>query len=130
GPQIRGRSDTESWGELHLALTLIGLNIVFFTMHCLGLMGMPRRYSVYSVLLPYQRLLLPLNQLATIGAFILAFGQLPFFYNMIRSRWVGPVAGDDPWADSTPGPWRSPLEEGAPEVPAVEASPGGGNGGR
>ena len=49
---------------------------------------------------------------------------------MIKSRWVGPVAAEDPWADRGPGPWRSPLDEGPSEVPTVEASPGGGNGGR
>jgi heme/copper-type cytochrome/quinol oxidase subunit 1 len=67
-----------------------------------------------------------------VGAFILAFGQLPFFYNMIRSRWVGTVVTEDPWADRGPAPWRSPLEEEptVPEVPPMEASPGGGNGGR
>ncbi len=129
-PRITGRMYDERLGKLHFWVTLVGLNLVFFTMHFLGLMGMPRRYADYHVLLPFQPLLLPLNQLATVGAFILAFGQLPFFYNMIKSRWVGPVVTEDPWADRSPAPWRSPLEEGAPEVPPVEASPGGGNGGR
>ena len=129
-PRMTGRMYNETWGKIHFVLTLVGLNLVFFTMHFLGLMGMPRRYADYSVLLPFQPLLLPLNQLATVGAFILAFGQLPFFYNMIKSRWVGPVVTDDPWADRGPAPWRSPLEEPLPEVPPVEASPGGGNGGR
>jgi len=131
-PRITGRMYNEGLGKLHFALTLIGLNLVFFTMHFLGLMGMPRRYADYSVLLPFQPLLLPLNQLATVGAFILAFGQLPFLYNMIKSRWVGPVVTEDPWADRSPAPWRSPLQEEptVPQAPPTEASPGGGNGGR
>src|SRR3989449_2860355 len=131
-PRITGRMYNEGLGKLHFALTLIGLNLVFFTMHFLGLMGMPRRYADYSVLLPFQPLLLPLNQLATVGAFILAFGQLPFLYNMIKSRWVGPVVTEDPWADRSPAPWRSPLEEEptVPQAPPTEASPGGGHGGR
>jgi len=131
-PRITGRMYHEGWGKVHFALTMIGLNMVFFTMHFLGLMGMPRRYADYSVLLPFQPLLLPLNQLATVGAFILAFGQLPFLYNMIKSRWVGPVVTEDPWADRSPAPWRSPLEEEptVPQAPPSEASPGGGNGGR
>jgi len=131
-PRITGRMYHEGWGKVHFALTMIGLNMVFFTMHFLGLMGMPRRYADYTVLLPFQPLLLPLNQLATVGAFILAFGQLPFFYNMIKSRWVGRVVTEDPWADRRPATWRSPLEEEptVPEAPPMEASPGGGNGGR
>jgi cytochrome c oxidase subunit I len=130
-PMMTGRRYDERLGRVHFWLTLVGLNLVFFTMHFLGLMGMPRRYADYTVLLPFQPLLLPLNQLATVGAFVLAFGQLPFFYNMIKSRWVGPVVTEDPWADRGPAPWRSPLEEEpAPEAPPAEVSPGGGNGGR
>ena len=131
-PRITGRMYDERLGKIHFWLTLVGLNLVFFTMHFLGLMGMPRRYASYDVLLPFQPLLLPLNQLATVGAFILAFGQLPFLYNMIKSRWVGTVVTEDPWADRSPGPWRSPLEEEptVPSVPPIETSPGGGNGGR
>src|SRR3989442_12019694 len=131
-PRMTGRMYNETWGKIHFVLTLVGLNLVFFTMHFLGVMGMPRRYADYSVLLPFQPLLLPLNQLATVGAFILAFGQLPFLYSMIKSRWVGPVVTEDPWADRSPAPWRSPLEEEptVPQAPPTEASPGGGNGGR
>src|SRR3990172_7696202 len=126
-PKMAGRMYNESLGKLHFILTIVGLNVVFFTMHFLGLMGMPRRYATYTALLPFQPLLLPLNQLATIGAFILAFGQLPFIYNMIKSRWVGRVVVEDPWADRGMQPWKSPLEE--PTVPATKAHLGGGNGG-
>lgn len=126
-PRMTGRMYDERLGKLHFWLTMIGLNMVFFTMHFLGLMGMPRRYASYTELLPFQPLLLPLNQLATIGAFILAFGQLPFIYNMIRSRWVGRVVVEDPWADHGMQPWKSPLDE--PVVPATKAHLGGGNGG-
>ncbi len=126
-PRITGRMYDERLGKLHFWITMIGLNLVFFTMHFLGLMGMPRRYASYTELLPFQPLLLPLNQLATVGAFLLAFGQLPFFYNMIKSRWVGPAIVEDPWADRGTQPWRSPLEE--PTVPATKPQLGGGNGG-
>ncbi len=130
-PRMTGRMYDERWGRIHFWLTLIGLNLVFFTMHFLGLMGMPRRYADYS-LLPNLPLLTLLNRLATVGAFILAIGQLPFFYNMIKSRWAGRVVTEDPWADRSPTPWRSPLQEEptVPEAPPLETSPGGGNGGR
>ena len=127
-PKMAGRMYNESLGKLHFVLTIVGLNMVFFTMHFLGLMGMPRRYADYTVLLPFQPLLLPLNQLATIGAFLLGIGQIPFFYNMIKSRWAGPVITEDPWADRGPSPWQSPLEEPTP-VPTTGAEPGGGGGG-
>ncbi len=127
-PKMAGRMYNESLGKLHFVLTIVGLNMVFFTMHFLGLMGMPRRYADYTVLLPFQPLLLPLNQLATIGAFLLGIGQIPFFYNMIKSRWAGPVVTEDPWADRGPPPWQNPLEE-PPPVPTTGAEPGGGGGG-
>ena len=126
-PRMTGRMYSERWGKIHFWLTMIGLNLVFFTMHFLGLMGMPRRMADYS-LLPNLPLLTLLNRLATVGAFILAFGQLPFFYNMIKSRWTGPVAAEDPWADRGPMPWRSPLEE--PTAPPTKAQIGNGGGGR
>ncbi len=126
-PRITGRMYNERWGKIHFVLTLVGLNMVFFTMHFLGLAGMPRRYADYTPLLPFQPILLPLNQFATIGAFILAFGQLPFFYNMLKSRWTGPVVVEDPWADRGPTPWKSPLEE--PTSPPARAQTGNGGGG-
>src|SRR3989337_1677347 len=118
-PKMAGRMYNESLGKLHFILTIVGLNMVFFTMHFLGLMGMPRRYADYTVLLPFQPLLLPLNQLATIGAFLLGIGQIPFFYNMIKSRWAGPVITEDPWADRGPSPCRAP-----PRSPRPSPRPG------
>jgi cytochrome c oxidase subunit 1 len=126
-PRITGRMYNERWGKIHFVLTLVGLNMVFFTMHFLGLAGMPRRYADYTTLLPFQPILLPLNQFATIGAFVLAFGQLPFFYNMLKSRWTGPVVAEDPWADRGATPWRNPLEE--PTAPPAKAETGNGGGG-
>jgi cytochrome c oxidase subunit 1 len=95
-PRMTGRMYNEKLGQVHFVLTLIGMNLVFFTMHILGLMGMPRRVFDYSVM-PNLGLLTSLNLLATVGAFILGFAQLIFFHNMVTSALNGEPSDPDPW---------------------------------
>jgi len=90
-PRFTGRMYSESLARWHFALAMIGLNMVFFTMHFLGLQGMPRRYASYDPALEQ------MNQFATVGAFILAFSTLLFFINMLWSMKKGPYASADPW---------------------------------
>ncbi|MCZ6724699.1 MAG: cytochrome-c oxidase, partial [Thaumarchaeota archaeon] len=71
--------------------TSIGLYLTFFTFTALGLEGMPRRVVDY---LPE---LMPLNQIATFGAIIIAISQLVLLYNMLHSWLKGRKAEDDPW---------------------------------
>ncbi len=97
-PTMTGRMYNERLGQIHFVLTFIGMNLTFFTMHFIGLAGMLRRTFDYSIELRYWPELAPLNLVASIGAFILGVGQLPFFYNMIVSKWRGKPAPADPWA--------------------------------
>jgi cytochrome c oxidase subunit 1 len=97
-PKVTGRYYNEGLGKLHFALTIIGMNIVFFTMHFMGLEGMPRRIYDYSLILPYHPDLTLQNQIASVGAAILGAGQLIFFANMLWSLRTGRPAPADPWA--------------------------------
>ena len=90
-PRMTGRMYSERLAHWHFALTIIGLNLVFFTFHFLGLSGMPRR--VYD----YVPSLWTLNWLATVGAFVLGLGQLFFIANVARSYFRGPRVSADPW---------------------------------
>ncbi len=72
------------------------MNMVFFPMHILGIVGMNRRYYDYSHLLDIS-VVQPLNLLATVGAFILGFAMLIFFYNMVNSTIRGEPSEPDPW---------------------------------
>ena len=90
-PTMTGRMYDERLGKVHFVLTFVGMNLTYFVMHYLGILGMPRR--VYD---PPSQFLLG-NELSMVGAMILGGCQLIFFYNMVRSMRHGPKAPADPW---------------------------------
>lgn len=101
-PKLTGRMLDERLGKIHFWLLFIGFHTTFLIQHWLGIEGMPRRYADY----------LPgdgkdwefMNQVSTIGAFVLASSMLPFFYNVYVSRRSPLVNTDDPWG------WGRSLE--------------------
>ncbi|MEE9164274.1 MAG: cbb3-type cytochrome c oxidase subunit I [Thermoplasmata archaeon] len=95
-PRMSGRMYNERQGVWHFVLTLIGFNLTFFPMHFMGYLGAPRRYADLLDAAAHP-LMAPLNLLATIGAFILAFAMLLFFYNLVRSTMTGPPSEPEPW---------------------------------
>src|SRR5262249_57880994 len=46
-PKMTGRMYDERLGKLHFWLTFVSFNATFFTMHYIGLRGMPRRVFDY-----------------------------------------------------------------------------------
>jgi cytochrome c oxidase subunit 1 len=107
-PKITGRLLNEKLGKWHFWLTLIGLNLTFFPMHFIGLLGMPRRIYTYRPDLG----LTGMNLTSTIGAFTIAFALLFFIYNVWRTRKHGERAGNNPWGGAT-------LEWAVPSPPPV-----------
>ncbi|HET6917956.1 MAG TPA: cytochrome c oxidase subunit I [Jiangellaceae bacterium] len=98
-PKVTGRVLDERWGKLHFWMTLVGFHLTFFVQHILGLEGMPRRVADYFDSDGFTGL----NQISSIGAFLLATSTLPFLWNAVqtlRGR-LGRVAGDDPWGGQT-----------------------------
>ncbi len=92
-PKMTGKYLGERLGQLQFWLIMIGLNLTFFPMHILGLLGMPRRYYTYSGNVGWNEL----NLIATIGAFTIGLGVMVFLYNFIISLKSGQKAGTDPW---------------------------------
>jgi cytochrome c oxidase subunit I len=96
-PKMTGRLLSEPLGILHFWLTFIGMNLTFFPMHFLGLLGMPRRIYTYSTDLGVDRM----NLWSSIGAFMIGLGMVVFMYNLWRTRRHGAVAGPNPWNGAT-----------------------------
>jgi cytochrome c oxidase subunit 1 len=116
-PKMFGKVLDEGLGKLHFWLQLIGFNLTFFPMHLIGLHGMPRRVYTYPKGLGFEGM----NQLETVGAFVLAAGFAVFLYNVWKTWRSGPPAPADPWNGATlewsiPSP---PQEWNFPEIPVV-----------
>ncbi len=100
-PKFTGKMLDERLGKIHFWLTFVGFHTTFLIQHWLGVEGMPRRYADY---LPSDGFT-TLNQISTIGAFVLAAAMLPFLYNVYKTARSAPmVDSDDPWG------WGRSLE--------------------
>lgn len=89
--KMSGRQYPELLGRIHFALTFIGVNMIFFPMHFMGLAGMPRRIP------DYPDAYAGWNYISSLGAYLTGFASLLFifiaFYTVVWGRRVG----DNPW---------------------------------
>jgi cytochrome c oxidase subunit 1 len=90
-PKMTGYMYNEKLGNLHFWLLFIGVNLVFFPQHFLGLAGMPRRYIDYPDAYALW------NFWSSIGAYIAGLGTLVFLYTVYEAFSKKRVAGDNPW---------------------------------
>jgi cytochrome c oxidase subunit 1 len=96
-PKVFGRLLNERLGKLHFWLAFIGVNVTFFPMHFIGMLGMPRRVYTYSAELGVG----DMNFAATIGALTLGFSTLVLVYNVWHTTVRGERAGKNPWGAAT-----------------------------
>ena len=96
-PLITGRFLHEGMGKFHFWISFLGSYLIYFPMHYLGFVGVPRRYyQMYdSEFITTSTTFL--NQFITIVALIVGFSQLIFLYNLITSAKLGKKAGKNPW---------------------------------
>ncbi|MFB6179753.1 MAG: cbb3-type cytochrome c oxidase subunit I [Halorientalis sp.] len=98
-PLVTGRMYQRRLAKWHFWLTMIGTNLTFFPMILLGYMGMPRRYATYNLIsVGPLSMMTTLHRLATLGALVLAVGQLIFVWNIVTS-WIegARIETADPW---------------------------------
>jgi cytochrome c oxidase subunit I len=98
-PKMTGYTYEEWIGKLHFWVTFIGVNLIFFPQHFLGLAGMPRR------IVDYPDAFADWNYVSSIGSYISAFGVLIFLFGMARAFLRKEKAGNNPW-----GPGATTLE--------------------
>jgi len=92
-PKMSGRMMNETLGHIHFWVFFIGVNILFFPMHFLGLQAMQRRVPDYTPALEHW------NTIASYGYAIMGVSMLVFFVNLFWSLAAGKKAGDSPWGD-------------------------------
>jgi cytochrome c oxidase subunit I len=82
-------------GGLHFWIMFVGVNLVFFPQHFLGLQGMPRRYIDYPEGFEYW------NKISSIGYAITLVGVIVFLIMLIESmiRRVPATASGNPWGE-------------------------------
>jgi cytochrome c oxidase subunit I len=92
-PKMSGRLYNELLGQLHFWIFFVGVNVLFFPMHFLGMQGMPRRYPDYPDAYAHY------NEMATTGYVIMAASMVIFFVNVIWSLAAGRRAEGNPWGE-------------------------------
>ena len=117
-PKVTGRLLSDTLGKLHFWVTFLGAYAIFFPLHYVGLMGVPRRYYEMGEMAFVPPSTATLNAFITVVALIVGAAQLVFVFNLVRSLRRGRPAGDNPWGATT-------LEWQTPQTP-----PGHGNWGK
>ena len=90
-PKMTGYTYSSMLARIHFALTFVGVNIVFFPMHFLGLQGMPRRYIDYNVGFEYW------NRIESYGNLISMAGVIVFLACVIHAFMAKRPAPANPW---------------------------------
>ncbi|MFG1956625.1 cytochrome c oxidase subunit I [Nonomuraea sp. NPDC049028] len=103
-PKMTGRMLDDRLGKVHFWTLFIGFHTTFLIQHWLGAMGMPRRYADYSAADGFTGM----NEISSIGAFLLGASTLPFLYNVWKTARRAPkVTLDDPWGYGNSLEWAT-----------------------
>ena len=114
-PKVTGRMLDDRMGHIHFWTTFVGTYLIFFPMHYLGVLGVPRRYhhfEGYAFIPPSAH---TLNELITVMALVVATAQFIFIFNLGWSYFRGKPAGANPWRAAS-------LEWQTPQTPPVHGN--------
>ena len=108
-PKMFGRMMSEKLGKIHFWMTFIGVYLVFFPLHYIGMAGFPRRYYSFTSFDAFSTHM-DLNMFVSAAAIITFGAQFIFLYNFFHSIWKGRKAPANPWKSNT-------LEWSTPRLP-------------
>jgi cytochrome c oxidase subunit 1 len=92
-PKMSGYMYDERIGKAHFWVTFVGVNIVFFPQHFLGLAGMPRRYA------DYPDAFAGWNFVSSMGSYLSFIGVIIFLYGVYDAFAKKRKAADNPWGE-------------------------------
>ncbi|SFZ86125.1 cytochrome c oxidase subunit 1 [Devosia enhydra] len=92
-PKMFGIMYNEALANAHFWITFVGVNLIFFPQHFLGLAGMPRRYIDYPDAFALW------NRVSSIGYYITFVGLLVFLYVIFESMRKKRQAPANPWGE-------------------------------
>jgi cytochrome c oxidase subunit 1 len=119
-PKMFGRMMNPTLGYVHFWLTFIGVYLVFFPMHYIGIAGFPRRYYSHTKFEAFTSdAYTNLNMFISAAAIVAVTAQLIFAFNFFYSMFRGKLAPLNPWKSNTlewttvrfpgHGNWDGPL---------------------
>lgn len=120
-PKMFGRMLDERLGYFHFWMTFVGVYLVFFPMHYIGIAGFPRRYYSFTSYDAFSTFS-DLNMFISAAAIITFSAQLVFGFNFFYSIFKGRKATQNPWRSNTLE-WTTPVNVGhgnwVGEIPSV-----------
>jgi cytochrome c oxidase subunit I len=90
-PKMTGYMYSETLAKTNFWLLFIGVNVVFFPQHFLGLAGMPRRY------IDYPDAYAQWNMVSSFGMVFVTAAMVVWVYTFIEAFARKRAAGDNPW---------------------------------
>jgi cytochrome c oxidase subunit 1 len=114
-PLMSGRMLNTALGHFHFWVTFIGAYLIYFPMHYLGFIGVPRRYYALGETEFIPLSAATLNEFITVAALIVGFAQVVFIFNLVWSLFKGKKSVKNPWRAAS-------LEWQTPQVPPAHGN--------